>query len=102
MPTPTRVFAQVAARYGGVDPGDMEAVRDWYEEELQGLSAEQIEAVLSELLSDEAVETDPEPPPHYPGAAPPPTLDESPPAREPKLATLLHEIARRLRRLRRD
>ena len=101
MPTPTRVFAQVAARYGGVDPGDMEAVRDWYEKELQGLSAEQIEAVLSELLSDEGVEAGPEPPPQYPEAVPPPTLDESPPVADPKLATVLHEITRRLRRLRR-
>ena len=34
MPTPTHVFADVAATYGGVDAGDMEAVQRWYEETL--------------------------------------------------------------------
>ena len=101
MPTPTRVFAQVAARHGGVDPTDMEAVREWYANALQSLSREQIEAVLSELLSHEGAEAGPEPPRHYPEPAPPPTLDESPPVGEPSLATLLHEIVRRLRPLRR-
>lgn len=101
MPTSTRVFAQVAARYGGVDPADMDAVREWYEKELPSLPGEQIEEVLSELLTNEGVETGPEPPRQYPEAAPPPTLDESPPVAEPRLAALLHEIARRLRPLRR-
>jgi len=46
MPTPTHVFAEVAAKYGAVDAGDMEAVQRWYEETLPSLPSKKIEEVL--------------------------------------------------------
>ena len=51
-----------------------ESIRQGAERLNLALSGEQVEAVLSELLANEGVETGPEPPPHYPEPEPPPTL----------------------------
>ena len=53
MPTPIRVFAEIAARVGGVDPEDMAAVERFYVEVLPGLETAQIRAILGELLERE-------------------------------------------------
>ncbi len=50
MPTPTTAFADAAAKYGDVDPNDIEAVQRWFAEELLKLSPEVIERVLHDLL----------------------------------------------------
>jgi hypothetical protein len=100
MPTPNRVFAEVAARVGGVDPEDMEAVVEWYESTLPTLPPEQIEQLLAELLDREGLETGPAAPCRYPETAPLPRLDESPPAAEPRLAVLWGALRHHLRRLR--
>ena len=55
MPTPAHVFARLAARLGGVDPTDREAVVRWYREELPRLSPTDIEACLEELLAQDGV-----------------------------------------------
>ena len=53
MPAPTDVFIEIAARHGGVDPGDLLAVQRWYEHELENLPEETIDRILDELLSHE-------------------------------------------------
>ena len=53
MPTSTEVFADVAARFGGVDPHDPDAVRQWYETKMPTLPPEQIDEILDELLQKE-------------------------------------------------
>ena len=80
MPTPTHVFARIAARLGGVDPSDMDAVQRWYQESLTNLPLERLEEVLEELLAAIG-EPESEPPrPVYPDAPSLPRLDESPSA----------------------
>jgi hypothetical protein len=80
MPTPTHVFARIAARLGGVDPTDMDAVQRWYQESLANLSLDRLEKLLEELLAAVG-EPEPDPPrPVYPEAPPLPTLDQSPAA----------------------
>jgi len=100
MPTPTRVFAEVAARVGGVDPEDTEAVVEWYESTLPTLPPEQIEEVLVELLDREGLEAGPAPSCRYPESAPLPRLDDSPPVGEPRLAVLWWALRRLRTRLR--
>ena len=98
MPTPTYVFAQVAAKYGGVDAGDMEAVQHWYEETLPSLSLKKIHEVLDELLSREGLRSGGDGPRVYPKAAPLPTLDQAAPVPLPLLAAGWREFLRRLLR----
>ena len=50
MPTPTKAFADAAAKYGDVDAGDIEAVQNWFTEVLPTLPPEVIEQVLHDLL----------------------------------------------------
>ena len=101
MPTPTRVFAEVAARHGGVDPRDAEAVLAWYEKTLPTLPGPQAEAILEELLAREGSEEEGSGPRRYPDRAATPALDEALPAREPMLAALWWALLGGLRWLRR-
>jgi hypothetical protein len=96
MPTPTYVFAEVAARYGGVDAGDMEAVQHWYEEALPSLPAEKIERILDELVSREGLRSEGDRPRVYPKTAPLPTFDQAAPVPLPLLAAGWREFLRRL------
>jgi hypothetical protein len=98
MPTPTRVFAEVAARHGGVNPRDAGAVLEWYEKTLPTLPGAQAEAILEELLEQEGLEEEHEAPRRYPDRAAVPALDEALPAREPMLAALWWALLARLRR----
>ena len=51
MPTPTAAFADAAAKYGDVDPEDIEAVQKWFAEELPTLSPDTIERIFDDLLA---------------------------------------------------
>ena len=53
MPTPTTAFADAAAKHGNVDPNDLEAVQQWFTEELPKLPPEIVERVLRELLEQD-------------------------------------------------
>jgi hypothetical protein len=96
MPTPTYVFAEEAARYGGVDAGDMEAVQHWYEETLPSLPPQKIEEILDELMGREGLRSEGDGPRVYPKAAPLPTLDQAAPVPLPLLAGGWREFLRRL------
>jgi hypothetical protein len=96
MPTPTRVFAELAEKHGGVDLNDMPAVQRWYEEVLPTLPPEVIEEILEELLSGEGLEDVEAGGQVYPADAPLPRLDEAPPVAPPLLAAGLREFIRRL------
>jgi hypothetical protein len=87
MPTPTDVFAQLAAKYGDVDPSDIEAVQHWYEKVLPTLVPGTIETVLSELISQDGPAETTQAPHSYPDKAPLPTLEQSPPVALPMLAS---------------
>lgn len=96
MPTPSHVFARVAARIGGVDATDSEAVQRWYMETLPWLSPGVIDEVLRELHDADGTPATKSLEPSYPLEAPLPTLDESPEARIPGW---WFELRGRLRRL---
>ena len=96
MPTSTYVFAEVAAKYGGVDAGDMEAVQQWYEETLPSLPPQKIEEILGELLSREGLRSEGDGPRVYPKTAPLPTLDQAAPVPLPLLAGGWRKFLRRL------
>ena len=98
MPTPISVFTEVAARHGGVDPEDMEAVQLWYEETLPTLPAASIEEVLEELVRGQEVSGSARSPRVYPDRAPLPTLDQAPPVPLPLLAAGWRVFLRRLLR----
>jgi len=98
MPAPTDVFIEIAARHGGVDPGDLLAVQRWYEHELENLPEETIDRILDELLSHEGTRSKAPTPKCYPDDAPLPKLDECPPAEIPTAArwlALLRRLASR-------
>ena len=102
MPTPTTAFADAAAKYGGVDPDDIEAVQRWFAEELPTLSVDIIEQVLHELLAQDGAATDREILPVYPDRAPLPSLGASPAVTTPLFAEDWKRLLRRaLARLRR-
>ena len=96
MPTPTRLFADLAAKYGGVKPSDTAAVQRWYEEVLPTLSPEVIEELLEELLNSEGLESEEAMSRQYPADAPLPRLDEAPPIPPPLFAAGWREFLRRL------
>ncbi len=98
MPTPTHVFAEVAAKYGAVDAGDMEAVQRWYEDTLSSLPPQKIEEILDELVGREGLQPEGDGPRVYPKAAPLPTLDRAVPVPLPLLAAGWREFLRRLLR----
>jgi len=86
MPTPTRYFAEIAARYGNIDPRDSEAVVRWYSETLPAMPPEQIEAILEELLGRDGREPTHAESRTYPSDIPLPTLSTAPHAPIPLLA----------------
>jgi hypothetical protein len=98
MPTPTRVFAEVAARHGGVDPRDAEAIQEWFEKILPTLPGPQAEAILEELMAAEGLEEERAGSRRYPDRAAIPALAEALPASEPLLAALWWALLSRLRR----
>jgi hypothetical protein len=86
MPTPITAFADAAAKFGGVDPQDIEAVQEWFAEELAKLSPEMIEQVLHDLLTRDGATPDRDIVPVYPKRAPLPSLGSSPHVAPPLLA----------------
>ena len=96
MPTPTGAFLDVAARYGEVDPADIEAVQHWFNEVLPTLPHETIETILEELLQHDGSSDVPAPARVYPKGAPLPSLSSSPPAPFPWPASSWREILIRL------
>jgi len=101
MPTPTTAFADAAAKYGGVDPDDIEAVQRWFAEELPTLSIQIIEQVIRDLLAQDGAVSAREIIPVYPERAPLPSLGASPAASTPLLAEDWRRLLRRaLARLR--
>jgi hypothetical protein len=102
MPTPTTAFTDAAAKYGGVDPDDIEAVQSWFAEELPTLSVDIIENVLRDLLAQDGAVSGREIVPVYPERAPLPSLGASPAVTTPLLAEDWKRLLRRaLARLRR-
>ena len=86
MPTPIQAFLEVAARHGGVDPADFDAVRRFYGETLPTLAPDRILAVLEDLLAREGASETRAPEPFYPAGAAHPTCRGSPPVLIPRLA----------------
>ena len=95
MPTPTTAFADAAAKYGGVDPDDIEAVQRWFAEELPTLSVDIIEKVLRDLLAQDGAVGDRELTPVYPERAPLPSLGASPAVTSPPFAEDWRRLLRR-------
>ena len=86
MPTPVQAFAEIAAKHGGVDASDMEAVRRFYRDTLPTLEEAEILQILQDLLAREGAAKGERPEPSYPEAAECPTLRASPPVPLPLLA----------------
>jgi hypothetical protein len=102
MSTPTTAFADAAAKYGGVDPDDIQAVQNWFAEELPALSVDTIEKVIHDLLAQDGAVSSREIIPVYPERAPLPSLGASPAVSTPLLAEDWRRLLRRaLARLRR-
>jgi hypothetical protein len=97
MATPTAKFIEIAARYGNVDPEDIEAVQRWFAEELPKLSPSELRRIFEELLRADgerrarrvAVRV-------YPEHAPLPSLSQSPAVEFPLLAGPWRQLHRRL------
>jgi len=102
MPTPITAFADAAAKYGDIDANDIEAVQEWFSDELPKLPVDTIERVLHDLLERDGTAAEREIAPIYPKRVPLPSLGSSPPALPPLLAeqwrTLLGRLWRQLRR----
>ena len=96
MPTPTGAFLDVAAKYGEVDPTDIEAVQRWFSETLPTLPPDTIEEILEELLRHDGASDRQLPAPVCPKDAPLPSLSSSPPAPFPWLASTWREMLVRL------
>jgi len=92
MPPPTGAFLDIAARYGKVDPTDIEAVQRWFSTVLPTLPPATIEEVLEELLKHDGASDDKSLAPVYPKDAPLPTLSSSPPAPLPWFASTWREM----------
>lgn len=100
MPTPTTAFADAAAKYGEVDPNDIEAVQKWFAEELPALPVDVVEQIIRDLLAQDGSAADREITPIYPEGVPLPSLRSSPPVALPLLAEgwkrLLQRLAARI------
>ena len=102
MPTPIGAFVDIAARYGEVDPTDIEAVQHWFNEVLPTLPPDTIEEVLEELLQHDEASDDQATPRVYPKGVRLPSLSSSPPAPFPWPASSWREMLIRLTRRNRD
>lgn len=100
MPTPVRAFAEVAARYGDVDPRDPRQVQRFYRETLPTLEPATILAILEALLAREGRADDARPGSRYPAHAPLPSVHASPAVRLPLLACGWRALLARLLRRR--
>ena len=102
MPTPITAFADAAAKYGGIDPDDVEAVQEWFAEELPKLPVDTIEQVLHDLLERDGTTAERTIIPVYPKGVRLPSLGSSPQVEPPLLAEewkrLLSRLLNRLRR----
>jgi len=98
MPSPTGAFLDVAARYGEVEPTDIEAVQRWFSEVLPTLPPGTIEEILEDLLQHDGASDKELPAPVYPKGAPLPSLSSSPPAPFPWPASSWRELLFRLMR----
>lgn len=97
MATPTAKFIEIAARYGNVDPEDIEAVQRWFAEELPKLSPSELGRIFEELLrADGARRTRRVAVRVYPERAPLPSLRQSPAVDFPLLAGPWRRLHRRL------
>ena len=96
MPTPTTAFADAAAKYGDIDPEDIEAVQKWFAEELPTLPPDTIENVLRDLLAQDGAAAERAIIPTYPERVPLPSLGSSPPVAPPLLAEEWKQLLRRL------
>ena len=96
MPTPTTAFADAAAKYGDVDPEDIEAVQRWFADELPTLPVETIEQLLHDLLARDGATPERKINPVYPERAPLPSLSSSPEVASPLLAENWKRILGRL------
>jgi hypothetical protein len=96
MATPTTAFSDAAAKYGDVNPEDIEAVQKWFTEELPSCPVDVIEQVLLDLLARDGAAAAREIVPVYPERAPLPSLVLSPPAALPLLAEDWRRLLRKL------
>ena len=96
MPTPITAFADAAAKYGDVDPSDIEAVQRWFAEELPRLSPGIIERVLHDLLQRDGEAPERKVIPVYPKRIPLPSLGSSPQVAPPLFAEEWKRIIARL------
>ena len=99
MPTPIQAFLNVAEKHG-IDPSDLEAVQHWFSEVLPTLPVEQINNIIEELLAHDATAAGTPSKRCYPEKSRLPSLEESPPATTPLLASrwrdLFHILLKRL------
>ena len=96
MPTPPHFFAEIAAKYGNVNPEDTTAVQRWYIETLPTLPAERIDEILEALLRHDGVKPTTAVEKSYPVDIPLPLLNESPPANLPILRALIDVFIKRV------
>jgi hypothetical protein len=96
MPAPTTAFVDAAAKYGKVDPEDIEAVQTWFAEELPKLPIDVIEQVVRDLLAQDGAISERNIIPVYPEGAPVPSLRSSPHVAPPLLAEDWKRILARL------
>ncbi len=96
MATPTAKFIDIAARYGNVDPTNLEDVQRWFAQELPKLSPSELKRIFEELLRSDGARTERAPVRVYPRRAPLPSLRESPRVELPLLAESWARLHRRL------
>jgi hypothetical protein len=96
MPTPTRSFHDIAARYGNVDAEDPKAVQRWFMDVLPTLPSDTIEEILEALLEGDGTTDEKQTVRSYPQGVPLPSLSGSPAAPTPLLAAGLKELLNRL------
>ena len=96
MPTPVRYFAEIAAKYGDVDPDDADAVQNWFLVTLPSLKTEDIDKVLEAILHHDGMESTHSGDRAYPSGVALPLLKESPPAALPLFALAVDLFLRKM------